>query len=276
MINEDEATIEYSFLPDIDQIRHPKKYLREKEFDCFVVLDCSDLERTGDIYRINKNKKLTLNIDHHISNINFADINWVDPNASSTSEMVYKLYKQMRIPIDRDTAVCLYTGIFTDTGSFRYSNTSSFTHKVASELLKYNLDVPMLYKSIYENIPYIDMKLLLKILPGMKRASAGRLVWFQVKHNLLKNKKLSFDLTEHVLSFGRSIKGAEVVAMFKENLGVKDEVRVNLRSNGAVDVNKIAAHFGGGGHRTASGATAHGKIDTIRRKVLAKIKESLK
>jgi len=92
---------------------------------------------------------------------------------------------------------------------------------------------------------------------------------------MLRNKKLSFDLSEHILSFGRTIKGAEVVLLFKENLGTKNEIRVNFRSQGKVDVNKIAQFFGGGGHKTASGATVHGNIDSVRRRVLAKIKENL-
>jgi phosphoesterase RecJ-like protein len=180
------------------------------------------------------------------------------------------------LPFDRDTALCLYAGILADTSSFRYSNTSPATHKAAAELLKYNLDVPFIYQSIYENIPFQDMRLLIRILPKIGRAAAGRIAWFQIKQKLLKNKKISFDLTDHVLSFGRAIKDVEVVALFKENLGVKNEIRINLRSQGKVDVNKIAAYFGGGGHKTASGATVCGKIEQVRRRVLAKIKESLK
>ncbi|MCM8796974.1 MAG: DHHA1 domain-containing protein, partial [Candidatus Omnitrophica bacterium] len=91
-----------------------------------------------------------------------------------------------------------------------------------------------------------------------------------------RNKRLSIDLSEHILTFGRAVRGVEVVALFKENLGVKNEIRVNLRSQGRIDVNRIAAYFGGGGHKTASGATIKGKIDEVRRKVLAKIRTSLK
>jgi phosphoesterase RecJ-like protein len=120
------------------------------------------------------------------------------------------------------------------------------------------------------------MLLLTEILPGMKREAQGKLIWFQIRQSMLKNRKLCFDLSEHVLSFGRAIKDAEVVVLFKENLGVKDEIRVNFRSQGKVDVNKIAAYFGGGGHRTASGATIRGPLDSVRKKVLAKIKENLR
>lgn len=276
IVNEDALPYGYEFLPNTDKIIKYKDNLKEIKFDCFVALDCSDLNRTGEVYRLNSQQKPILNIDHHISNQKFGDINWVEPHASSCSEMIYKLYKALRLPLDRDTAILLYTGILTDTGSFRYSNATSFTHKAISELLKFHLDIPQIYKSIYENIPFADMKLLTRILPGIKQEAKGRVVWFQVKRDMLRNKKLSFDLSEHVLSFGRAIKDVEVVVLFKENLGVKNEIRVNFRSQGNVDVNKIAQFFGGGGHKTASGATVRGKIDNVRKRVLAKIKKSLR
>ena len=276
IINEDSVPYGYDFLPGKDRIIKLSRRSNKLSFDCFCFLDCSDLKRTGEIYRLNTQDKPVLNIDHHISNQMFGDVNWVDPRASSCSEMIYRLYKQMRIPFDKNSALNLYVGLVTDTGSFRYSNATSFTHKACAELLKFNLDVPGTYKSIYENVPYDDMKLLSKILPGLKLQQQGRVAWVEVKKDILRGKKLSFDLSEHVLSFGRAIKGVQVVALFKENLGFPDEIRINLRSEGRVDVNKIAAFFGGGGHKTASGATVHGKINKVRLKVLAKIREASK
>ena len=287
IINEDELPYGYDFLPGTKNIkkfsrlwRDPavagKGNFRETKFDCFVALDCSDLGRTGEVYRLNIAKKPILNIDHHISNQRFGDINWVEPYASSCSEMIYRLYKRFHVCFGRNDAMFLYVGMLTDTGSFHYTNTTSFTHKAVSELLKHNLDIVNIYKNTNENIPFSDMKLLSRILLLMRREAKGKVIWFQIESSMLRKKRLSFDLTEHILGFARAIKDVEVVALFKENLGVKDEVRVNLRSQGKVDVNKIASFFGGGGHRTASGATVHGKIGEVRRKVLAKIKESLR
>ena len=277
IINEDDVPLSYDFLPGKELITKLKYSPRKRiSFGCLVFVDCSDERRTGEVYRINRDKKPVLNIDHHISNERFGDINWVEPHASSSAEMVYRLYKKMGIPFDKEAATCLYAGMLTDTGSFRYSNTASRTHSAVSELLKFGLDTVQIYKNIYENIPFEDMKLLSKILPRMRREAKGRIIWFQIEQEMLRNKKLTFDLTEALLSFARAIKGAEVCALFKENLGVKDEIRINLRSQGKVDVNKIAGCFGGGGHRTASGATVKGKLDLVRKKVLAKIKECLK
>ncbi len=275
VINEDSLPCGYEFFPWKNKPIRYKTNLKDVEFDCFVALDCSDLGRTGEVYRLNSEKKTILNIDHHISNTKFGNINWVEPTASSCSEMIYKLYKAMRVPLDREAAILLYTGILTDSGSFRYSTTSSFTHKAVAELLKFKIDIPQIYRNVYENIPFEDMKLLGKILPGIRREAKGRIIWCQIKQDVLRNKKLSFDLSEHILSFGRAIKDSEVVVLFKENLGAKNEIRVNFRSQGKVDVNRIAQFFGGGGHKNASGATVKGNIDNVRRRVLAKIKETL-
>jgi len=276
MINEDKLPYGYDFLPGNQLIRLLSKSSKNVDFDCFVVLDCADLKRTGDVYKLNKDNKPVLNIDHHISNRNFGDVNWVEPNASSCSEMVYKLYKKLHLSIDKDIAVALYTGIMTDTGSFRYSNTSSDTLKVASELLKFEVDVAQVYRATYENIPPADAKLLLQLLPKIEFHCQGRVAGFQIRKELFKDGKPSVDLADLALSFGRAIKGVEVVVLFKENLGEKNEVRVNLRSQGKVDVNKIAAFFGGGGHKSAAGCTLTGQIKKVAKKVIAKIRQSLK
>jgi len=275
IINEDALAYGYEFMPQAGTVKKFNKKLWNIKFDCFVILDCSDLKRCGDVAKLVSGNKTILNIDHHISNQKFGDINWVDFKASSCAQMIYSLYKKLCIPLDKETAILLYVGILTDTGSFRYTNTSWLTHRIVSELLKFDLDVSKIYQSVFENIPFSDMKLLIKILPSIKRDASGRVAWFMIKKDMFKHRKVYFDLSEHLLGFARSIKDIEVTVIFKENLKVKDEIRVNFRSQGRVDVNRIASFFGGGGHRTASGATVKGKLETVSRKVLAKIKEAL-
>lgn len=277
MANEDSLSYGYDFLPDAGKIIKYKTNLKGIEFDYLVTVDCSDLKRTGEVYKINTENKPVINIDHHISNAGFGDFNWIQPYASSCCEMIYELYKKLGVRLDKETALLLYVGISTDTGSFRYSNTTSRTHKIAAELLKYDIDVTRVYNRVHGNLPYQDMILVTKILNDVKCRYQGKIIWFQAKASLLKKyEPIYVDLTDHVMNFGRAIKGAEVVALFKENLGVKNEVRVNFRSQGKVDVNTVAGFFGGGGHKTASGCTIHGNINTIRRRVLKKIEESLK
>ncbi len=278
MVIEESLPYGYEFLPALDKIRHRKNVLKDPDFDCFVTVDCSDLKRTGEVYLLNTKNKPVLNIDHHVSNSNFGQANWVDPQASSASEMVYRLFKKMKVPLDREAALALYAGILTDTGSFRFSNTSSLTHEVNADLLTYGIDVVAVYKNIYGNIPYSDLKLLSRILPTMKTALHEKIVWFEVRKQLLKKQKgIFFDLSETLLTFARTLRGLEVAVLFRENLTPGKEVRVNFRSQGNIDVNKIANFFGGGGHKNASGCTIKGlALDDVRSMVLSKIKSEFR
>jgi phosphoesterase RecJ-like protein len=276
IISDDRLPYGYDFLPGSKYIRHLGKKFKYIKFDCLVVLDCADLKRTGRVYKLNLDHKPVLNIDHHISNQIFGDVNWVDAQASSCSEMIYKLHKRLHLSMDKDTALVLYTGIMTDTGSFRYSNTSSSTFKAVAELLEFGVNVAQVYRHTYENIPAQEVKLLLKFLSKIKFFGQGRIATFGIDSELPRAKIPGIDLADHLLSFGRAIKGVEVVVLFKNNLGLKSQVRVNLRSQGRVDVNKIAAFFGGGGHKAAAGCTIPGGFSVVRRKVITKICQGLK
>lgn len=271
ILNQDRVPSEYSFLPAA-KTAHTK--FNNFNFDIGVILDCSDLNRCGEVRNLMHGKAI-INIDHHISNSKFGDINWVKPDASSTSEMIYEIYKKMRVPLKISSASVLYAGILTDTGSFRYANTTSYTHLVAAELLKYNICPQEIYKNIYQSNQFEDMQVLVKAFSLVERDAQGKLVWFLVPQSLLKKSSFDFDLSEHLLTFGRQIKGAEVVVLFKENLSVNNQIKVNFRSQGKIDVNKIAKFFGGGGHRSASACTMNGTLRQVSEQVLGKIKEAL-
>lgn len=276
IVSDDQLPYGYDFLPGIRHIRRLGKGSENIKFDCLVALDCADLKRTGRVYKLNSNNKPVLNIDHHISNQIFGDVNWVNAQASSCSEMIYQLYKQLRLRLDKDTALVLYTGIMTDTGSFRYSNTSSSTFQAAAELLQWGINVASVYRHTYENIPPFEAKLLLKFLSKIKFFGQGKVAVFEINSGFSKGKKTGVDLADQCLTFGRMIQGVEVVVLFKNNPKQKSQVRVNLRSQGALDVNKIAAFFKGGGHKTAAGCTVEGSFLAVRRKVIAKICQGLK
>ncbi len=275
ILSDDRLPYGYDFLPGVRQIRRFNRASKNIKFDCLVALDCADLKRAGRVSQLVSGSLPVLNIDHHISNRNFGSVNWVDAQASSCSEMIYKLYKRLQLKIDKDTALALYTGIMTDTGSFRYSNTSSATFAAASDLLKFGINTAAVYRCTYENIPAQDVKVLLKLLSLIRFFSRGRIAAFQIDLKSPGVKKASIDLAEQLLSFGRSIKGVEVVVLFKNNPGAASSVRVNFRSQGKVDVNKIAQAFGGGGHKTAAGATLSLGFSAASRKVIAKLCQAL-
>ncbi len=272
-VNDDDLPYGYDFLPGVRTLRRYRDGMKPGDFDCMAVLDCSDLRRTGKVASLAGTRDI-LNIDHHISNSKFGDANLVVPKACCTCELIYALFRHMGIPIDRNSALLLYAGILTDTGSFRYSNTQPSTHRMAAELLATGVRASEVYKKLYASVPYEDVRLLSRILPTMRTDAGGKIVWFQLPRSLFHGRNVvSFDLSESILNFARSVKGVEVALLFKENPG--HEVRVNFRSQGVTDVNRLAAMFGGGGHRTAAGATIRGtSLERARRMVLKKVRAS--
>lgn len=275
IVNDDDLPYGFEFLPQIKSIVKYSPKLKNLDFDCLVVLDCSDLNRTGDAYKVNKLNKPIINVDHHISNSYFGSVNLVEPHASSCCEIIFKLFKAAKVPYKYESAIALYVGIMTDTGSFHYSNTSSFTFYAASELVKCGLNVQQIYRMIYEDKPFKDLMILAGILSSVKLANKGRVAWVVLNKNHTSNKNLSFDLSEKILSFCRSIKGVEVAVLFKEIETFVPQVKVNFRSQGKVDVNKVAKFFEGGGHKTASGCTINSTLISAKRAVFNKIAKEL-
>jgi len=271
VVNEDSVPSQYAFLPQVKSIRKPK---HSYEFDAVAVVDCSDLSRIGNVNNIVSKNKIIANIDHHAKNDNFAQVNFVDSKASSCSEIIYRLFKFYKKPIDKDTALLLYVGILTDTGSFKYPNTSLVTHNIAADLLRFRFNVYQIYKNIYSNLNVVDAKNILAILKNIKFDKSGKIVYLEQKKAQI-NLNSDYDISEYVLDFARSIKGVEVVLFFKETLE-KNKIRINLRSKGNFDVNKLARVFGGGGHKTASGCNLKGSLAFAKAKVLSAAKKLLK
>lgn len=271
IVNENIIPEEYKFLPGTDSVlTKPGNF----KFDAVIFVDCSGFDRIGGVMKFIPGNKIILNIDHHISNTKFGTINWVEPKASSCVELIYKIYKKLKIDISFDAALCLYTGLMTDTGSFRHSNTTRFSHLMAADLLRYKIPLAKIYRWIYESNQFLDVKLLSKIMPTLRRDKSGKIAWLVGRREILKKRKSSFDITEILLNFIRLIKDVEVAILFKEL--PQNQIRINFRSQGNIDVNKLAQEFGGGGHPSASGCTATGKLPKVEKMILKKTKEILK
>jgi phosphoesterase RecJ-like protein len=160
----------------------------------------------------------------------------------------------------------------TDTGSFRYSNTNSKTHKIAAELIAVGVKPYEMHSRIYETSSIQDTNLLGESLQTMKLTDDGKVAWLWVTKEMLKKTKASLEGTEGIINFARAIGGVEIAALFRET-GTDERVKVSFRSKGRADVNKLAAFFGGGGHPTASGCTVFGKPEDVEKKVIEKAKE---
>lgn len=260
--NNDPTPEIYKFLPNSRVI---KNELKEDKFDVALVLDCSDSSRTGKVQDYLSRVDCIVNIDHHISNTYFGDVNWVQPHISSACQMLYKLCERLKI-MDKNIALCLYTGIFTDTGSFSYTNTDKETHRVVSNLMEYPLKPHRIYENIHSLCDDQDLKLIGRIISSLKFDPKKKICWAKITE--WEDKE--YDLTEVIFSVMRLLKGVEVFLLFKRI--DRKRVRVNFRSRSRVDVNRVAQFFGGGGHKSASGTTIEDTLDGAEKKVIAFIR----
>jgi len=278
ILDNDPVPEHYRFLPKAAEVSHDLN--KVDDFDAAVVLDCPTLNRTGRVKDvIKKRAKPIINIDHHISNENFGDTNWVEPNASSAGEMVFRLFKETGTRITKEVALSLYIAILTDTGSFNYDNTSSATHEIAGDLLGYGLDPALVSESVYERRSIKDINLLGLVLSTIRVNKEGTIAHLEVTKDMLDNTGADIAKSEGLINFARSIDGVKVAVLFKEDQKDKNKINISFRSKGngdAIDVNKIASSFSGGGHTKASGCIIMEGMNEAKKKVLGKIEEVLK
>ncbi|MFH1645620.1 MAG: bifunctional oligoribonuclease/PAP phosphatase NrnA [Candidatus Omnitrophota bacterium] len=260
----------YNFLPFIELI---KKYTGQKicKYDVACVVDCTDLDRVGSIVELIDKNKTIINIDHHISNAKFGNINWIRPQASSAAELIYELFKSEGVSIDQDSALNLYVAIMTDTGSFRYSNTRPKTHRIVADLLSKGVDPVSSYCNIYEKTSPDKILLLSEVLSSLSVAKEGKVAWVKVANSQFKKYGLVKEAVDDFVNYPRSVEGVKVAICLREIK--KNFVKVNFRSDGEVDVNKLANIFGGGGHASASGCVLNCDLDSAEKMVIKEAKK---
>ncbi|NLM40819.1 MAG: bifunctional oligoribonuclease/PAP phosphatase NrnA [Firmicutes bacterium] len=226
---------------------------------CVLVVDCEP-QRTGTIAQGVLQAKELVNIDHHQRGRGVGDLVYVDPSEAATSVIIYRLLKELRVPFDVNLATVLYGGIVGDTGGFRHANTNSEVLRIAGELLDYGVEPARIAREIFSMQPLGFMQLLGYALSHLHTALEGRLVWMAVSSEEFGRFDVDPEMTDHLVSYARMLDSAEIAMVFRE---VRPGLtRLGLRSN-AVDVAKLARHFGGGGHKLASGATLHGSFSEI-------------
>ncbi len=274
IVDNDPPPEHYKFLPKAADIS--TDVVERRDFDAALVLDCPTLKRIGKVNDLILKDKVIINIDHHISNEKFGHVNWVDPNASSAGEMVYRLFKEMGVALTKETALLLYIAILTDTGSFNYDNTSSVTHEIAGELLGYGLDPALVSESVYERRSVPDIKFLGLVLSTLKVNQACDIAYLEITKKMLAETGADILKSEGFINYARSIDKVKIAILFKEDPSGAKKVNVSFRAKGDVDVNGLAAHFGGGGHVKASGCIVEGSLADVEKRVLAKAEEVLR
>lgn len=230
-------------------------YDKEKEYqlhDLCVCLDCGDFGRVADRESIFKNADKTVNIDHHYTNTEYADENYVVSTASSTGEIVFELIKEMNVEITKEMAEFLYISIVSDSGGFKYSNTSAKTMRIAAELMEKGVNHTEICRKLFDTEKREVMRLNGYIMSNIREYFDGKLCLAVIDNDTFEKFKISEKDSGDIVNIPRRIEGCEVAVSVREKA---DCVKISFRSNGKYDVTKIAAEFGGGGHKMAAGAT---------------------
>ena len=263
---DDKLPARYSFLPGFDMIQ---KDTASKEYDYIFVLDCGDRERTGKFAGLIENSSNIINIDHHISNTLFGSINIVDTNSSSTGELLYQIFKINGFDISYNTAVCLYCSILSDTGGFKYSNTTSITHSIAGDLINTGIDFSKMSNLIFESHTKSQLRLMSKVLETLEMYENDKIAVLTLYPDMIAECSASEDEASDFVNFARDIEGVKVGIFIKEK--ENGTCRVSLRSRSSIDVRLVAEAFGGGGHVKAAGCTINQKSETAKKMVIKEI-----
>jgi bifunctional oligoribonuclease and PAP phosphatase NrnA len=245
----------YAFLPRLDVLSPPD--LVPASPDLMVTFDCGSVERLGLLEPNARAAKSVIVVDHHVSNDSFGTINLIDPKAAASAMLCYRLIKELGIELDKEIATCLYTGVLTDTGSFKYRNTTREVHEVAGDLLTYGIDHDEIARIVYDTHPVGFLKLLGAALERAEVIPDASMIWTWVTQSDLEEGGIGMEDTDALIDVIRTADSAEVACVLKEQ---PDGVyKVSMRAKSVANVGAVCESFGGGGHALAAGFTADSK-----------------
>lgn len=276
MYNESPIPAVYRFLPAVNRI--VSRIDRSAPYDAVVILDCSSMERIGTLASETASLGVTVNIDHHPSNTRFGDLHYVDTTACSTAEMVYRIVKALGVPMDRDISTAIYTGILTDTGSFRFANTNRTAFSICLEMTENGVDPYTVAQHVYGTYSIGRIKLLNLALDSIEIADNGKLSFMMLTRHMLEETGTQPEDVDGMINYAKSIKDVKVAVLIQERAkdrvsGDKNNFYVSLRSDGSIDVAALASSFGGGGHHRAAGFYAETTLTDLKGDILEWLKK---
>ncbi|RKD27739.1 DHH family phosphoesterase [Caminicella sporogenes] len=242
--------------------------------DLIITVDSSDTDRLGDRAYLLDLCSEVLNIDHHSTNTNYGKYNLVNSKAAACGEIIYELLKKLKIYIDKNIATALYVALSTDTGSFKYSNTTPLTLRIAADLIEKGIDFSFINTELYQNKPINKIKLLSDVLNSLELHFDGKLAVIYVTNDMLKKNKIDISDTDGIIEYARDIEGVNIAVLLKEFSD--NTIKVSLRSKYDFDVSIIAKKFGGGGHKKAAGCTIYDTIDNAKNILLNTFRENFR
>ena len=233
--------------------------------DAVIILECDSIKRTQ---LKGLEDSFLINIDHHVSGRNFANVNWIDSSVMATAELIYRMARLAGVPLDSDIATCLYTALMTDTGSFMFEGTNDHTFAIARELVLAGADPAHCARNIYFGHSTAKLRLLGAALANLHRE--GSLAWIWVTQEQMEQSGAREEDCEGLVNYALSIGDVQVAVFFRE---LPDRRwRVSLRSKGEVNVSAVAEHFGGGGHKCASGCSLDGPMEVAVSRVVERLR----
>jgi phosphoesterase RecJ-like protein len=241
-----------------------------------IVLDCPTKERVGNLAGYLDDIKMIVNIDHHVSNEYFGDVNWVEAESSSVGEMIFAMAERLGIKPEYGISAPLYTAIITDTGMFNYDNTSRNTHEVAGKLIESGISPKDFHGKIFEDKALSQVRILGKVLTTIEIGENGKLAHMSLTNQMCEEENVTDVATDEFINYPRSIKGVEVAVFFKERANNPGAIDISFRSSGEINVDEIAAHFGGGGHKRAAGCVVRGGMEKAKEEVLGKVRKAIR
>lgn len=256
---EDSVPDDLQFLPNI-KMRTTKC---KEDYDLFIALDCADINRLGEGRKIFKRSNKTINIDHHKTNTNFADLNIVK-DISSTGELLYQILDQGSLSLDTEIATGLFTAISSDTGSFKYDSTKAGTFFAAGHLMEYNIPINKISVNLYQKRSLAKTSLLIEAMKDVEYLNNHEIAIVMVPLDLIDKCHGKQSDTEGIVEFIRDIEPVEIAILLKER---RDEVKVSIRTKSYANAISIVIPFGGGGHVRAAGATISGNLLEVKEKI---------
>ncbi|NLF83899.1 MAG: bifunctional oligoribonuclease/PAP phosphatase NrnA [Candidatus Gastranaerophilales bacterium] len=262
----------YEYLPDVHALKKPDDTSLYESYDLGITVDCASKDRLGEAEGLFNNAKKTICIDHHPSNKGFADINIIGTEASAAGELVYRLIEPLGAELNENMAVNLYTAILTDTGGFKFENTSAETLRICANLIEAGANPAEIYRRCYEIKSLAMVKLHARVIDRAITTEDNKIIYGVIKRKTFEELDATDDCIDGITEALRQVKGVEVAMVFKETL--KKTTRVSFRSN-RINVCTIAGYFGGGGHKLAAGCLLEKKIDEAIEDVLSVVKKQL-
>jgi phosphoesterase RecJ-like protein len=262
----------YRFLCSVDRINREMNHTIQ--FDTAVILDCGDLERIGPALTVVNKVPVVINIDHHVTNTGFGHYQLIDTLACSTAEIIYRLIKKLAVPIDLSMATSIYTGILTDTGSFRFSNTNQAAFAICEEMTERGVKPYNVAQHVYGTYSLGRIKLLNLALDSIEISENGKLSIMTITQDMLAQTGTHPGDTDGMINYARRIEDVKVATLIQEhingtgNLTSSNHYHVSLRSDGTVDVAAIAAIYGGGGHSTAAGFGIETTLSDLKTEII--------